>query len=150
MPKIEWYSSRLSLAGLLQKERNDHFYDIPYNRTGFTVLANMNNTFKLAANLTLNLDYHLQSKFKQGPWDVRPMQYFNASLQLRTLKGKLLVKAYCNDIFRQNATHLTNTWRGQDMELRMRTYRRVGLTLTYNFAGYKERRHQQVDTSRFK
>jgi len=36
------------------------------------------------------------------------------------------------------------------MELKMRTYRRIGLTLTYNFAGYKERRHQQVDTSRFK
>jgi len=33
------------------------------------------------------------------------------------------------------------------MEPRMRTYRRVGLTLTYNFAGYKERRHQQVQVN---
>jgi hypothetical protein len=38
----------------------------------------------------------------------------------------------------------------QHFRMHTSSYREVGLSLTYTFGAYKERRHEAVDTSRFK
>jgi len=150
LPLGKKINSRLTLIGFYQRERNDQFYDIPYDRSKWIFIANLNNTFTLSKQLALTLDGHLQSKAIQGPYDIRPMSYVKASLRWKLLKDKLSLNLFCNDIFETSKVHFTDRWKGQNIEMKITAYREAGITLTYKFGNYKEPGREAVDTSRFK
>lgn len=145
-----WLDSRLSLNGVWQKELNKEFYNIPYNRSRFFILAQMTATFTLCKPLTLTLDGTYHSKAIQGPMDIKPAGSLNAALRFKLFNDRLLLTAYCNDILKSDRQRFTDTWHGQNISMNITNWREFGMTLTLRLNNYKERKREAVDTSRFK
>ena len=74
----------------------------------------------------------------------------DAAVQLKFLKDKCAtLKVYCADIFETSHIDPYIRFKGQDFSMKMSSFRHVGVTFSYAFGGYKEKKHREVDTSRF-
>ena len=145
-----WWQNRLTFIGVYQNDKNSHFYDIPFDRSKWFCQAKWNGTFLFGKHVILNLDASIHSPALQGIIDVPTSGYLNAALTWKPLTGdKLLVKAYCNDIFETGDNYLHDTYKGQHVINELHSGRLLGLSLTYRFGGYKAKKHEEVDTSRF-
>ncbi|WP_291530721.1 outer membrane beta-barrel family protein [Bacteroides sp. UBA939] len=148
----QWLNSRLTLMGIWHQERDDDFWDIPFNRRICYGIVSLTNTFTLSSkpDLRLTLTGQAISKATQGIYDLPPSGHVNAALRYGFAGGKSILNLYCNDIFetgqikpriRFGTQHVTNNYS---------CFREFGISFTYKFGGYKEKEREEVDTSRFK
>ncbi len=145
-----WWQNRLTFTGVYQNDKNSHFYDLPFNRSKWFCQAQWHGTFLFGKHIILNLDGFIRTDAIQGIIDSPAAGYLNAALTWKPLKGdKLTMKAYCNDIFETGDNNLHDTYKGQHVINNMYFGRIIGLSLTYRFGGYKAKKHEEVDTSRF-
>ena len=89
----------------------------------------------------------------QGSYTLSSVWAVNAGLRwnFANQKAGLILKA--NDIFNsmQGNIDITLRNRGQYMDMHNNSYsRHIMLTFNYIFGGYKKKKHEVVDTSRFK
>lgn len=146
----KWWKNRLTLIGVYEGDKNLRFYDIPFNRGKWFCQATWNGTFVFGKHLLLNLDAFVHSPEINGVFDIPTSGYLNVAMTWKPLKGdRLTVKAYCNDIFKTNGNYLHDTFKGQHVINELHKGRTFGLSLTYRFGGYKTKKHDDVDTSRF-
>ena len=145
-----WWKNRLTFVGVYQGDKNSRFYDIPFNRGKWFCQATWNGTFLIGKHWLLNLDAYVHSPEIQGVIDIPTSGYINAALTWKPLKGdRLTVKAYCDDIFITSDNYLHDTFKGQYVINELHKGRAFGMSLTYRFGGYKTKKHDEVDTSRF-
>lgn len=148
----KWLKSRLTLIGIWHHEKDGDFWDIPFDRKQCYGIAQMNNTFTLSTrpDLKLTVTGFVHSKAIQGIYDLPTSGNVNVALRYGFAKNKAVLNLYCNDLFetgqispriRFNTQHVTNHYS---------CFRTFGLSLTYKFGGYKEKKREAVDTSRFK
>lgn len=133
-------------------EKDDDFWDIPFNRNICYGIAVLTNTFTLSKkpDLKLTLTGMARSKATQGIYDLPSSGYVNAALRYAFAKGKAILNLYCNDIFETGQIKPRIRFGTQNVTNDYACFREIGVSFTYKFGGYREKKREEVDTSRFK
>lgn len=149
----KWLDSRFTAVGLRYRQKDSDFWDIPFDRKLYTFVLTMNNTFSLSTkpDIKFMLSGFYQNKAIQGIFDLPSSGYLNAALRYTFAKGKAQVTLMCDDLF-NTSTISTRVHFGQQNVNNhyIKTTRAFGVSFTYKFGGYKEKKRTEVDTSRFK
>lgn len=147
-----WYSGNLTATGVWMKHKDSDFYDIPFDRSRLLGVFSLRNDFHISRSpeITLSLNGQVQTKAIQGNYDLPAAGRVDAAVQLKFLKDKrATLKVYCYDMFETSHIDPYIRFRGQNFSMKMSSFRHVGVTFSYAFGGYKEKKHKAVDTSRF-
>ncbi len=146
-----WLDSRISIVGSWVNEKDSDFWDIPFNRHSFQIMAYMNNTFTLPtkADLKFTLSGMIRSKSKQATYDLPASGYVNVSLHYAFAKQRAILELYCNDLFETSGVNPQIRFKGQNLTNTYSCFRELGVSFTYRFGDYKEKKRNSVDTSRF-
>ena len=144
--------SRVTLTGVWQREKDDHFYDISFDRHIFFVMANINNNITLSTSpdITLSVDGMIRSKAIQATYNLPASGDVNLSARWLFMKKHAIVRVFCNDIFQTSVINPRINYDRQNLSMDFSCYREFGVSFTYKFGGYKEKKNQAIDTSRFK
>lgn len=149
----KWLDSRLTAVGLRYHQKDSDFWDIPFDRKLYTFVLTMNNTFTLSTkpDLKLTLTGFYQNKMIQGTFDLPRSGNLNTALRYTFAKGKAQLTLKCDDIFNTSTISTRIRFGNQNVKNHyMRTTREFGVSFSYKFGGYKEKKREDVDTSRFK
>lgn len=147
-----WYSGNLTATGVWMKHKDSDFYDIPFDRSRLLGVFSLRNDFHISRSpeITLSLNGQVQAKAIQGNYDLPATGRVDAAVQLKFLKDRrTTLKVYCYDMFETSHIDPYIRFRGQNFSMKMSSFRHVGVTFSYAFGGYKEKKHKEVDTSRF-
>ena len=147
-----WYSGNLTATGVWMRHKDSDFYDIPFDRSRLLGVFSFRNDFHISRSpeITLSLNGQVQTKAIQGNYDLPAAGRVDAAVQLKFLKDRrATLKVYCYDMFETSHIDPYIRFRGQDFSMKMSSFRHVGVTFSYAFGGYKEKKHKAVDTSRF-
>ena len=148
----KWLDSRLTLIGVWMREKDNDFYDMPFDRRICYGMAVWNNTVTLSTrpDLRLTLNGFVRSKAHQGTYDLPASGNVDIALRYAFAGQNCILSAWCKDIFETAGidpyVRIARQWVTNDYSC----YRSVGLSFTWKFGGYQEKRREAVDTSRFK
>ena len=149
----KWWNSRITLRGWRMQEKNDHFHSISYDRATTVGLAMMNNTFNLShrPNLKLTIDgQYVTSGAIQGIYDLGSFYTVSAGLKWMFAKERASIILTAKDIFRSGLPKAEiNEGTQWNRVLKLNDNRSVRFSFIWKFGGYKEKKHEKVDTSRF-
>lgn len=148
----KWYNSRLTLIGLWMRQKDSDFYDLPFDRNRLLGIAMLNNTFTLSRkpDLSLTVDGRLQGRAIQGIYDIPTCGNLSATLRYSFMNGNAILTAWCRDIFQTSMPRPQIRYDRQWVTNNYSSFRSIGLSFTWKFGGYKEKKREKVDTSRFK
>lgn len=147
-----WLDSRLTLTGMRMRQRCDRFHDMSFDRSKWVGIARLVNTFHLSRKPAIDLDVNgfFQSAAIQGTFDIEPLGSADAALKWSFDRGRATLSVRCNDLFDSGTPNTKVRYRGQWLDMgALRHMRTATIHFSYRFGGYKERRHREVDTSRF-
>lgn len=147
-----WLDSRLSLTGLRMRQSCDPYHDMSFDRARWVGVVRLDNTFHLSRkpDLALEVNGFFQSRAIQGTYDVDPLGSVDAALKWTFGRGRATLSLRCSDIFETAMPYTRIRYRGQWLDMGSQQYTRTTtIHFAYRFGGYKERKHKEVDTSRF-
>ena len=147
-----WLDAKLTLTGVWLHEKCEDFYEIPFNRAIFLGIAKMSNVITLseAHNLSFTVDGMIHSNSLQGIYDLPAAGKLDLGLRWQFWKKQATLHAFCKDIFETSAINPHIDYKGQKLDMDFACFRQLGISLTIKFGGYKEKKHKEVDTSRFR
>lgn len=149
----KWLDTRVTAVGFRYRQKDSDFWDIPFDRKIYTFVLTMNSTFTLATkpDLKFTLSGFYQNKAIQGIFDLPRSGYLNAALRYTFAKGKAQLTLKCDDLFNTSTISTRVRFANQNVSNHyMVTTRTAGISFSYKFGGYKEKKREEVDTSRFK
>lgn len=148
----KWLDSHFTLIGVYDRQKDSDFWDIPFDRKVCYGIALLNNTFTLSTkpDLKLIVSSMVRSKAIQGVYDLPASGNVNAALRYSFAGGKALLTLRCNDIFETQQISPLIRFATQNVTNHYSSFREFGVSFTYKFGGYKEKKRAAVDTSRFK
>lgn len=147
-----WLDSRLTLTGLHMRQSCDPYHDMSFDRARWVGMVRLDNTFLLnnKPDIALEVNGFFQSKAIQGTYDVDPLGSVDAALKWTFGRERATLSLRCSDIFETAMPFTRIRYRGQWLDMGSQRYTRTTtLHFSYRFGGYKERKHKEVDTSRF-
>lgn len=145
-----WYDGRLTLVGMQARQKCDKFFDVPFDRTKWTFIGNLDNTFKVGKNLSFELNGNIQTPFIQGTFDLATSFNITAGMKWKFAKDKFTLTMRCYDIFNSSTPKMKVRFKGQYLNMDSDFYTRsVTMNIAYRFGGYKKKESKKVDTSRF-
>lgn len=150
----EFWDSRITLRGWRMQEKNSDFFGMSYNRAAYLGLVQMSNTFNLCdrPNLKLTVDgQYITPGAIQGIYDLGYMYEVSAGLKWTFLNDRANLTLKGNDIFASGIPNTIKVDQGNQWS-RMRQLndlRTLQLSFVWKFGGYKAKKHEAVDTSRF-
>lgn len=145
--------SRITLNGYYDKTKSKHYHDISFDKDNFAFYANIDNTFNISSkpNIKAELSGSYITRNIQGPMTISSMYSVDAGIKWTFDNNKAELYLKVNDMF--------NSWTPKDLDLNYKTQnlkmqmipdsRRVSLSFIYKFGGFKEKKHKEVDSSRF-
>ncbi|MGP1351426.1 MAG: outer membrane beta-barrel protein [Hoylesella marshii] len=138
--------------GIWQHEKAMRFHDIPFNRKRIFVMGMLKNTFTVASkpDIAVNLDGKIRTKALQGIYDLPTSGSVDFLARWNFDGNHATLRLYCNDLFRTSVINPEIDYATQHLRMHYSCYQEVGLSFTYRFGGYKEKKREEVDTSRFK
>ena len=146
-------SSRLVINSMYRHEKDDSFYDIPFDRKTVVGFIQLNSDIRLSAkpDLKMNISgYYATPGVIQGIYDLGWLGDLSAGLtwSFDQERAKIIFKG--TDFFKTNTPNASIDYMGQKSSLdAIRDTRSFSLSLVYRFGGYKEKERKEVDTSRF-
>lgn len=148
----KWLNSRLTLLGLWMRQKDSDFYDLPFDRHRLLGIAMLNNTITLSRkpDLRLTIDGRLQGRAIQGIYDIPALGNLSATLRYTFLDGNAVLTAWCRDILQTSMPCPQIRYARQWVTNEYSSFRSIGLSFAWKFGGYKEKKREAVDTSRFK
>ena len=147
-----WLDSRLTLTGLRMTQRCDAFHDLSFDRSKWIGVVRLDNTVRISRkpDLTLDLAAFCQSPAIQGTYDIDPAWSVDAGLRWNFDRKRASLTVRCDDLFESGVPFARVRYRGQWLDMDSGAYSRTfTVHFSYRFGSYKERRHKEVDTSRF-
>ncbi len=147
-----WWNGRLTLIGVWMREKDSDYYDCPFDRDIAYGMMSASSTFKpfQKRDLTLTLSGFIRSKAHQGTMDLPASGNLDISMRYAFANGNAVIGVWCNDIFETSSITPECRWAGQNLTTTFSCFRTAGVSFTYKFGGYKEKRVNEVDTSRMK
>lgn len=146
-----FFESRLTLNGAYDKTKSSHFYDISYKNDKFIFYSELNNTFNISPNLKMQLSGSYISPCIQGPMVLSKLYKVDAGIKWIFNRGNAEFNLKVNDMFNSwYPDKLMVNYKTQDLTMRMiPDARRISLSFTYKFGGFKDVKRKEIDTSRF-
>lgn len=145
-----WLNGNVMLCGMYRHDKSSNFFDLPFDRSKFTIIASGTVSARLLNSRKMYLDIKpfFQSNAIQGLYDIKPLLRLDATLRWSSKNDKWTIKA--------NGTNLLNTkfdtrsiYRNQDYRLKVaQNWVTVTIGVVYRFGNYKEKEVNKVDTSR--
>lgn len=146
----KWYESRLTLVGMQARQKCDHFFDLPFNRSKWMFVGVWDNTFKVGRHLSFELVGNWQTPFIQGTFDLATSFNLTAGMKWNFAHDRCSLTARCSDIFNRSMPSMKVRFNGQHLDMNPGFYTRaVTLNFIYRFGGYKQKETKGVDMSRF-
>lgn len=149
----KWLDSRITAIGMRYRQKDSDFWDIPFDRKLYTFILMMNNTFTLSQkpDLKLTVSGFYQNRAIQGIYDLPASGSLNTALRYTFANKRAQLTIKCDDIFDTSAISPRIRFEGQNVTNHYSWKRReFGVSFSYKFGGYKEKKREAVDTSRFK
>lgn len=149
----DWLNSRMTLIGIHMREKDSDYWDIPFNRSKNLLVGNMNHTitFSKQPDIRMNISGFYQSGAIQGVYDLSSSFNIDASLMWRFYKQKAQLTLKGSDLFETSSIKPSIYFKGQDVNNKFtHPTRGVELSFSYKLGNYKEKRREEVDTSRFR
>lgn len=148
-----WLDSRITAIGMRYRQKDSDFWDIPFDRKLYTFILMMNNTFTLSQkpDLKLTVSGFYQNRAIQGIYDLPASGNLNTALRYTFANKRAQLTIKCDDIFDTSAISPRIRFEGQNVTNHyIWKKREFGVSFSYKFGGYKEKKREGVDTSRFK
>ncbi len=148
----EVLNSRLTVNGLRLREKMSNFHDLPFDRTKYFGVVQLNNTLNLSDRPNVKLDFNgsYVTPAQQGIYDLSSFYEVSAGAKWTFARDKAQLTLRCNDIFRSGVPDTEVNYRGQHSRMQlMQDTRTVLLSFTYKFGGFKKAKEVDVDRSRF-
>lgn len=146
----QWLNGNLFAIGIYTNDQCDNFYDLPFNRHKFNVIAGGTASLRLCrqANVRLIVNPFFQSNAIQGVYDINSLFKLNASLRWTSDNDKwnivLTGKNLTNSCFKVHSGY-----GNQDFSMNVcQNWVNASLSVIYKFGNYKQKRTKEVDTSR--
>ena len=143
--------SRFTLNGIRFQQKSDHFFDLPFNNKKYAGYVRADNTFSLSDNVKLNVSSFYLSSALQGIYKLGTVYDVSAALKWTFAEDKGTMTVKYNNIFRSNIPRSIIVETGNQYS-RMKNIddsRYLGISFSWKFGGYKEKKHEKVDDSRF-
>lgn len=145
-----WLDSRFSVAGFLLKEKCDDYFDIPFDRSKYVTSLSLKNNFRVSKRISFDLDAAYQSPAIQGTYDIENVFDLTAGAKWMFCGDRAELNLRCTDLLGLGTPKATILYKGQNLILDSGFYtRRVAVSFSYKFGGYKNKDHKEVDVSRF-
>lgn len=148
----KWWTAQCMFDGSYNQDVCDKYYNISLNRNNWRGIVQMNNTFRLSSRPSLQLEYNLLyvSPTLQGIYDVSSVWKMDLGLKWTFANDKAELKIQGNDLFNTCVPDGKIDYKGQKLNMNMQNINRnLSITFTYRFNGYKEKKHKEIDRSRF-
>lgn len=148
----QWYSSNLIIQAFNERYKSNDWFGYAYDRSKWSGGITANNTFTLSRRpqITANLNFFYNTSTNQGIWDLDGRWSVDAGMKCTFANNKAIISLQGNDIFETIYPLIKTDFETQDLVSDRNFYRRnITLNFTYKFNGYKNRKQQQIDTSRF-
>lgn len=146
-------SSKLTLVGFLNREKDDNFFNLSFDRKKLFGYANLNTDIVLSSqnpNLIMNVSGYYASSAIQGVFDLTPSGNLSSALTWTFDKNRAKFILKADDMLNTRTPFASINYQGQKNTLdAFRDTRYVSLSFIYNFGGFKEKERKEVDTSRF-
>lgn len=146
-------NSMFTLSAFYDKTKATHFHDLSFTKSLFTYVAMLNNTFNISnsPNIKAELSGVFTPKNAQGPSTLSRMYKIDAGVKWISNDNNVELKLKVNDIFNAwSPKSMKTIYDKQNIETNfIPDNRNVSLSFTYKFGGYKEKKREAVDTSRF-
>lgn len=147
--------SRATLQAEYRQAKCDDFFDISFDHSKWIGLAMLENNIILSGkpDIRMELTGLYMSPSIQGSFTLSSIWAINTGIRWNFANQKASLQLKANDLFNsmEGDVDITLRNKGQYMDMHSNNYsRNITLSFTYKFGGYKEKKHKQVDTSRFK
>lgn len=126
------------------------FHGLRVDRTRYLARIQADAGLRIAPWCDLAVDGFYQSRAIQGTYDIGSCGGMNVRLTLTFDRRRASLTAGCDDLTATARPRTRIRHHGQHLDMDNTAFNRcVYLRFNYRFTGYKERRHKEVDTSRF-
>lgn len=147
-----FWNARLTLNGFYQQSKSSYFYDIGFNNEKWIGYAALDNTFNLCSrpDIKLEVSGYYMTKPMQGIYDMSDVYTLDAGVKWTFAGQKAELRLKATDLLDSSTPDLHVRRSGQDLDMLIRSdSRRVQLSFSYKFGGYKKKQRKEVDQSRF-
>lgn len=150
----EFMNSQFTAQGIRMRQKLDHFNDISFDNSKYLGQFFLNNTFTLSKsrpNLKLDLNGYYITGAVQGIYDLGSVYNVSAGLKWQFSNDKATVLLKCDNIFRSNIPKKIEINQANQYSrlTKIDDTRCVTVSFIWKFGGYKSKKHDKVDTSRF-
>lgn len=146
-------SSRFIVNGMCLREKDDDFFDIPFDRRAVVGIFQMNHDISLASkpDLKMNVSGYVSTPGAiQGIYDLGVSGDLSGTLTWTFHKDRARLSLKADDIFNTRIPSASVNYKGQKSTLKaFQDTRIVSLSFVYRFGGFREKERKEVDTSRF-
>ena len=147
------WDARLTLNGYYKKIKSDQIHGTSFLNDNWAFYADLSNTFTLSSkpDIKAELSAMYHSKPIQGPSTLKAVYKIDAGVKWTFLQGNGELRLKGNDLFNSGIPkEMRMKYGTQDLRMPILSDgRSISLSFTYKFGGYKEKKRQEVDTSRF-
>ena len=142
--------SRLTLMGIWQRDFNHAVRYVAFNRVALYGVAALKNVVTLSTlhHLALTLDASVQTKTKQGTWDIPATGSVDVGVNWDFWKQRARLHAFANDLFCTAVAHPRFQQHGYSLHFDRSCYRQFGVSLTIKLGDYAEKQQPAADISR--
>jgi len=148
----EFLNSRLTVVGYYKREKDNDFYNIPFDRNKYSFMVNMNNTFTVSSkpDIKFMLTGFYQNGTIQGIYDLSRSYNINTALRWTFANKHAQITLKGDDLFNTNLIKTNIDYADQFSTMKtLMNNRSFTLSFSYKFGNYKEKSRKAVDTSRF-
>ncbi len=148
------WDTRFQVQGMRLQEKSDNFYDSPFNNHKYFTRISMNNTINISdakPNLKLTLSGYYTSPAIQGIFELGNTYDVSAGLKWTFAEDKGILTLNYNNIFNSNIPKsiVVNTGTQYSKMRNIDSSGYFGISFSWKFGGFKEKKHDKVDASRF-
>jgi hypothetical protein len=146
----QWLNGNVFIVGQYIQDKCDDFFDLPFNRSKFSVITGGMASFLLnkQANLRFILNPFFQSNAIQGIYDIKNLFKLNASLRWASADDKWNVVLSGNNLT-NSRFKLHSNYENQDFSMNVsQDWITANLSVIFKFGNYKRKNIKEVDTSR--
>ncbi|MEN9917670.1 MAG: hypothetical protein RL662_106, partial [Bacteroidota bacterium] len=146
--KGTFYNSRITLQGIMSREKMDNFYDSSFDNVSYTGVVMLNNSFTFSKNILLQIDGLYQSKSRQGVYKLGEVWKLSSKLRWTINKDIQLIAEYNNILRHEMPKPMKLEYNNQYKRTEYFEKSTFALTLTWRFGNYKAAKYAEVDRSR--
>lgn len=146
------WDTKATVTLLRQQEKDNKFYDLPYNRRMNSFVVQWRNTFNISPRPNIKLDvsgFYMYGAL-QGIYNIGQMWNVTSGAKWNFLDNRAELMFLVTDVFKSGKQTTKIDFMNQYSTMYIKPNAPVfKLSFTYRFGNYKKPKNEDVDTSRF-